>query len=100
MVSKVYKFYSEALIKRTVDTMVQTGYKAAGYDTVVIDDCWLEKERDPQTLKLVPDRERFPNGMKAVGDYVSWGKLGIIIHNPDLVQQLICFAPRRSTRKE
>lgn len=51
--------------------MVQKGYAAAGYDTVVIDDCWLEKERDPQTLKLVPDRERFPNGMKAVGDYVS-----------------------------
>lgn len=59
--------------------MVQKGYAAAGYDTVVIDDCWLEKERDPQTLKLVPDRERFPNGMKAVGDYVSWGQCFITL---------------------
>lgn len=62
---------SEALVKRTVDTMVAHGYKSAGYEFVVIDDCWLEMDRDPQTQRLVPDRERFPNGMKAVGDYVS-----------------------------
>lgn len=62
---------SEALIKRTVDTMVSHGYKDAGYEYVVIDDCWLEMERDPVTQRLVPDRYRFPNGMKAVGDYVS-----------------------------
>ena len=62
---------SEQLIKRTVDAIVRDGYKEAGYEYVVIDDCWLEHERDPQTQRLVPDRKRFPNGMKAVGDYVS-----------------------------
>ncbi|KAG7301629.1 hypothetical protein JYU34_014606 [Plutella xylostella] len=62
---------SEALIKRTADLMVSEGYLAAGYDYLGIDDCWLEKERGPDG-RLVPDRERFPNGMKAVGDYVSF----------------------------
>lgn len=61
---------SEALVKRTVDTIVSGGYKDAGYEFVVIDDCWLEMERDPETKRLVPDRHRFPNGMKAVGDYI------------------------------
>lgn len=51
--------------------MVSHGYKDAGYEFVVIDDCWLEMDRDPVTQRLVADRERFPNGMKAVGDYVS-----------------------------
>ena len=54
-----------------MDAIVRDGYKEAGYEYVVIDDCWLEHERDPQTQRLVPDRKRFPNGMKAVGDYVS-----------------------------
>lgn len=61
---------SEALIKRTVDALVKDGYKDAGYEFVVIDDCWSEMERDPTTDRLVADKIRFPNGMKAVGDYV------------------------------
>lgn len=51
--------------------MVNEGYKDAGYEYLIIDDCWLEKERDNVTNKLVPDKKRFPNGMKAVADYVS-----------------------------
>lgn len=46
------------------------GYKDAGYEYVIIDDCWLEMERDPVTKELVPDRKRFPSGMKALADYV------------------------------
>lgn len=49
--------------------MLDEGYLEAGYNYVGIDDCWLEKERDDNGL-LVPDRNRFPNGMKAVADYV------------------------------
>uniref|UniRef100_T1GC27 Alpha-galactosidase n=1 Tax=Megaselia scalaris TaxID=36166 RepID=T1GC27_MEGSC len=51
-------------------SMVELGYKDAGYEYVIIDDCWLEPERDNQTGRLVPDRKRFPNGMKAVADYI------------------------------
>ena len=35
---------------------------------IVIDDCWQEKRDDKGNV--VPDADRFPNGMKAVADYV------------------------------
>lgn len=60
---------NEALIKETADMMVKEGLLDAGYEYLVIDDCWSEKERD-ENGRLVPDREKFPNGMKAVADYV------------------------------
>ncbi len=60
---------SDQLIRETADMMVQKGYKGAGYEYLVIDDCWQEMERDPEG-KLVPDHVKFPNGMKAVADYV------------------------------
>ncbi|KAM3963174.1 alpha-N-acetylgalactosaminidase-like [Aphomia sociella] len=60
---------SENLIKRTADLMVTEGYLSAGYNYVGIDDCWLEKERGPDG-RMVPDKKRFPNGMKAVSDYI------------------------------
>lgn len=50
--------------------MAADGYKDAGYQYIIIDDCWMENERDPKTQKLVPDRKRFPNGMKSLADYV------------------------------
>lgn len=60
---------NEALIRETADAMVETGLKDAGYEYVVIDDCWSLKERD-KNGRLVPDPEKFPRGMKAVADYV------------------------------
>lgn len=61
---------SENLFKRTADMLVSEGYAKAGYEYVIIDDCWLEKERDNVTQKLVEDRERFPSGLKALADYL------------------------------
>lgn len=58
------------LIKATADKMVELGLVDAGYEYLVIDDCWSEKERDPETGKIVPDKNKFPNGMKDVSDYV------------------------------
>jgi hypothetical protein len=49
---------------------VSEGYKDAGYEYVNIDDCWMEKERDADG-RLVADRKRFPNGIKALSDYVK-----------------------------
>ena len=60
---------NEALIKETADAMVATGMKDAGYEYLVIDDCWSMKERDKDG-NLVADPIKFPNGMKAVADYV------------------------------
>jgi len=50
--------------------MVSRGYLDAGYDTIIIDDCWLDHERDASG-QLQPDAERFPSGIKALADYVS-----------------------------
>lgn len=54
---------------RTADLMASEGYLAAGYEYITIDDCWMEKQRGPDG-RLVPDRKRFPNGIKALTDYV------------------------------
>lgn len=56
------------LIKSTADKMVETGLAEAGYEYIVIDDCWSEKERSGG--KLVPDRNKFPEGIKHIADYV------------------------------
>lgn len=69
---------SERLFKQIADVMVTDGYLAAGYQYVAIDDCWMAPERGPDG-RLRPDPDRFPNGMKALADYMhSKGlKLGI-----------------------
>ena len=59
----------EDLIKETADAMVATGMRDAGYEYLVIDDCWSLRERDKDG-NLVADPAKFPNGMKAVADYV------------------------------
>jgi alpha-galactosidase len=59
---------SEKLIKGAADALVASGMKDAGYQYVVIDDCW-QVSRDAAG-KIVIDAERFPSGMKALADYV------------------------------
>jgi len=60
---------NEQIIKEIADAMVNEGYLAAGYDTLTIDDGWAAKTRD-ENGRLFGDPEKFPNGMKAVADYV------------------------------
>jgi len=59
---------SEDLIKQAADAMVSSGMKDAGYQYVVIDDCW-QVDRDAQG-NIIPDAKRFPSGIKALADYV------------------------------
>jgi alpha-galactosidase len=59
---------SEKLIREIADAMVTSGLKDAGYQYVVIDDCW-QVSRD-RNGTIVADPERFPSGMKALADYV------------------------------
>lgn len=49
--------------------LVKTGLAARGYDTVTIDDCWMQKTRHSHG-NLQPDPKRFPHGMKSVADAV------------------------------
>ena len=59
---------NEQLIMETADAMVSTGLHAAGYEYVVIDDCWSKMRRE--NGKIVADPEKFPHGMKYVADYI------------------------------
>lgn len=61
---------NEEVILGTADRMVELGLLEAGYEYLVIDDCWSKKERDPETGRIVPDEVKFPHGMKYVSDYV------------------------------
>ena len=69
---------NEHLYKAQADRMAADGYKELGYEYVMIDDKWSEMSRD-SNHRLVPNRERFPNGIKGLADYVhSKGlKLGV-----------------------
>ena len=68
---------NEQLIRETADAMVEGGFRDAGYKYIFIDDLW-QGGRDRQN-NIIPDPVKFPNGIKALADYVhSKGlKLGI-----------------------
>jgi alpha-galactosidase len=59
---------SDELIRGMADALVKSGMKDAGYEYINIDDCW-QVGRDASGNVIV-DPQRFPHGMKAVGDYV------------------------------
>jgi alpha-galactosidase len=76
-----YTFFcniNEQLIKQTADAMVSSGMRDAGYDYINLDDCWLDHSRDANG-NLQADPSKFPDGMKALADYVHARglKLGI-----------------------
>jgi alpha-galactosidase len=54
--------------------LVSTGLAKAKYDTVTIDDCWMDRNREA-TGDLVANTQEFPHGMGAVGAYLH--KLGL-----------------------
>ncbi len=59
---------NEKLIRDVADSMVSSGLKDAGYQYVVIDDCWqVGRDKDGN---IIPDPQRFAGGMKALADYV------------------------------
>lgn len=56
------------LIKTVADAIATNGMKEAGYEYVVIDDCW-QVSRDAEG-NIVADAKLFPEGIKGVADYV------------------------------
>ena len=59
---------SESLIRGVADQMVSSGMKDAGYQYVVIDDCWQVSRDEQGNIQI--DTANFPTGMKALADYV------------------------------
>lgn len=65
--------FSDRLVRSLADKMVEDGYLNAGYQYIIIDDCWLSYDRD-ENGRLQADRDRFPNGIKDLADYVSYNE--------------------------
>ncbi|MBN1819715.1 MAG: glycoside hydrolase family 27 protein [Prolixibacteraceae bacterium] len=59
---------SEELIMGIADAMESNGMKDAGYEYIVIDDCW-QVDRN-ENGEVIVDKERFPHGMKFLADYI------------------------------
>jgi len=60
---------NETVVRQAADAMVSSGMRDAGYQYVVVDDCWFDPQRDAQgNLRAHPTK--FPSGMRALGDYI------------------------------
>jgi alpha-galactosidase len=72
----------ENKIKAVVDAMVSTGMKDAGYEYINLDDGWMAEKRDANG-NLQSHPAKFPNGIKALADYVHGKglKLGLYSSN-------------------
>ena len=59
---------NEKTVRDTTDALVSSGMRDAGYQYVVIDDCW-HGPRDANGF-ITADPQRFPSGIKALAGYV------------------------------
>jgi len=64
-----HKDIDEVKIRAIADAMVKSGMREAGYRYLVLDDAWMADRRDEEG-RLQGDPDRFPSGMKALGDYI------------------------------
>jgi len=71
---------NEQLVKDIADKFVELGLKDAGYEYIVLDDGWMAKERDANG-NLIADPIKFPNGMKALADYIHSKGLKFGLYN-------------------
>lgn len=60
---------SESIVKQVADLFVEKGMYACGWNTIMLDDWWHADSRASDG-KPQPNATRFPNGVKAVADYV------------------------------
>lgn len=59
---------NEQIVRETADAMATNGMREAGYEFVIVDDCWqIARDADGNIL---PDPEKFPSGMSALADHV------------------------------
>ena len=61
---------SEAHIKSVTLYMISSGLAKLGYTQINVDEGWL-KGRDNATGQIYEDTDKFPSGMKALGDFIK-----------------------------
>jgi len=59
---------NEKIVREMADAMVSSGMRQAGYQYIVIDDCW-QVDRDSKG-NIIVDGKSFPAGIKTLADYV------------------------------
>lgn len=60
---------TEEDVRSAADLLVETGLGDAGYEYLVVDDCWMAEELD-ESGRLQPHPEDFPSGIDALAEYV------------------------------
>ncbi|BAX79071.1 glycoside hydrolase family 27 protein [Labilibaculum antarcticum] len=73
------KKVNEQVIYKTIDLMVSDGYKAAGYNYVIIDGGWRGDKLDNKG-RITVDTIKFPHGIKAMADYAHSKGLKFGLH--------------------
>lgn len=73
------KDINETVIRETIDAMVESGLRDAGYDLVVIDGGWRGTELGPNG-ELTVHADRFPGGIKPLADYAHARGLKLGLH--------------------
>ncbi len=59
---------NEKMLMEVADAMVANGMRDAGYEYIVVDDCWHGERDSLGFIQASP--EHFPNGIKALTDYI------------------------------
>jgi len=68
--NRFYCNISSELIRETARALISTGLAQVGYNYVNVDDCWqVSRDKDDHD-RIVADPKTFPEGMKALADYV------------------------------
>jgi alpha-galactosidase len=70
---------SATVMREIADAFVNYGFRDVGYQYVIMDDCW-EGGRD-EGGNIFPDKLKFPDGLKCVGDYLHEKGLKIGIYS-------------------
>jgi len=81
---------NEQQIHEIADIMVEKGLLAAGYQYLNIDDGWHAKERDAMGF-VQEDRDKFPSGLKALGDYIHSKGLKFGIYSDAGTMTCACY---------
>lgn len=63
---------NEDVFLQVSDLLIELGLKDAGYNYVNIDDCWsnLEQRRDGTTSQILPDYNKFPDGIQGLAEKI------------------------------
>lgn len=73
------KEVNEQNMKECIDAIVNEGLRDAGYQYFVIDGGWRDTKLGPNG-ELLPNPDKFPNGMKALADYAHSRGLKFGLH--------------------